>query len=87
MPNWTPDTLKLLGTVSDAQLAKRFGCSPAVINKKRRKLGIPAFGCAPNKHAWGSTDLGLLGFPDAEVARITGHTVTEVAAKRKELGR
>ena len=87
MPNWTPEQLKLLGTMSDVQLAKRLGCSPAVISKKRRKLGIPAFGRAPNKHAWGTTELGLLGFPDAEVARITGRTVAEVAAKRKELGR
>jgi hypothetical protein len=56
--------------------------------KKPERLGVPAFGRSPfDRHSWGTTDLGLLELPDAEAAQITGRTVVEIAAKRKELGR
>jgi hypothetical protein len=88
MSNWTPALLKLLGTMPDAELAKRVGCAQEVVFQKRRTFGISAFGKSPfDRRSWGTTELGMFGYTNDELALITGRTVEEIAAKRRELGR
>lgn len=41
---WTEDMIKLMGTMSDVDLAKVVGCTPTVVGIKRRRLGIEPFG-------------------------------------------
>jgi hypothetical protein len=60
----------------------------SAVFQKRRTLGIAAFGKSSlDRRSWGATELGMFGYTDDELALITGRTVEEVAAKRKELGR
>jgi hypothetical protein len=41
---WTRREDRLLGTLSDVELAARLGCTPRMVFNRRVKLGIPAFG-------------------------------------------
>lgn len=43
LKSWTPAQIALLGTATDAALAKRFGKTHPAVEKKRRTLGIPPF--------------------------------------------
>jgi hypothetical protein len=42
--NWTPEMLSLIGTMSDADVAKRIGSTTTVVQLKRIELGIPHCG-------------------------------------------
>jgi hypothetical protein len=42
--NWRPHEDRRLGTMPDTELALELGCEPRVVFKRRRKLGIPAYG-------------------------------------------
>lgn len=82
---WTPKKTSLLGTMSDADLAQRLGCSKQVVQARRYKLGIKLNPRPIRRPAWGNLELGLLGaYPDAEVAKMIKRSVDEVAEKRKE---
>jgi hypothetical protein len=85
---WTPAEDALLGTHFDRVVAKRLRRRAMTVYKRRRLLKIAVFG--PRGKAppcrWGATELSMLGrYPDAKVARITGRSLQEVQAKRKEL--
>jgi len=85
---WTPAAIALLGTASDAAIAKKLGCSMSAVTDRRGKLGIPSHGRATGACKWGQCDLNMLGrYPDEEVAKITGRSLREVIAKRHELNR
>ncbi len=90
MPNsdfWTPKRIALLGTDSDRAIAKRLGVSPSLVGNQRRAIGIPAareLGAPPCK--WGETELALMrSYTDEEVAKMTGRSIHDVAAKRRSL--
>jgi hypothetical protein len=40
--DWTPDIIKMLGTVPDSTLAKLLGCERKTVSYRREVLGIPA---------------------------------------------
>lgn len=40
---WTPETIKLLGTMSDNALASKLGVSRSRVGQKRRSLAIPPY--------------------------------------------
>ena len=42
--DWTPDKIKLLGTMSDEQVARKLGVGSTTVFSKRTGLRIPAFG-------------------------------------------
>jgi hypothetical protein len=85
---WTPAVIALLGTASDAAIAKRLGCSMSAVSDRRGKLGIRNHGRATGTCKWGQSDVNMLGrYADEEVAKITGRSLREVIAKRNELKR
>jgi len=85
---WTPETLALLGKMPDSELARRVGCTAQAVSLKRNKLHIPRFISSSHRvHRvhWGETELGLLrNHSDKEVAKMTGRSLTEIAAKRRD---
>ena len=86
--NWTPKTDKLLGTMSDAAVAKKLGLTPNAVNRRRKLLGIEPFGpsTTSNRHKWTKRQTGWLGkLTDAEIARRIGLDGSTVAAKRNSL--
>jgi hypothetical protein len=84
---WTPKTVAQLGTATDKAIAKRLGLSPSTVFMQRSKRGIKAHGRLRHTScAWGQTELGLLrNFSDREIARLTGRSLKEIAAKRHEM--
>jgi hypothetical protein len=81
---WKRIDIALLGTVSDAAVAKRLGISSAAVCHKRHSLRIPAF--RKRFRAWGITELSMLGrYSDAEIAKLTHRPLNEVEEKRKSL--
>jgi hypothetical protein len=84
---WSAKRIALLGTQSDAAIAKGLGVSITSVALKRRECGIPSYsGATVRRCPWGETELGLLRtYTDDEIAKMTGRSIQEVAAKRKSL--
>ncbi len=79
---WTDEENALLGTDSDAKIAKILGLKLHEVFDQRRRLGIPR----PVRH-WTEAECKLLGTAsDVEIARQTGRTEHSVRHKRDELG-
>ncbi len=79
---WTDEQIAMLGTVSDAVVAERLGCSNTTVYKKRTELGI-----APVRHRWTAEEIALLGrISDFEVAKRVGLSAKTVNLKRRALG-
>src|SRR5260370_20943698 len=79
---WHPEELELLGTGSDAEIARKLGRTEEVIRLKRQNLGAEA----PQQPAWTDQDIRLLGTrPDRQIARLTGRSLTAVQTKRLDL--
>lgn len=84
--SWDKGMISLLGTMTDAELARRLGIRHHVVVYKRLSLGIPSFKNMKERE-WGQKELGLLGKKsDEEVAGLLGVTRTTVKNKRKSLG-
>lgn len=85
-PSWDDAKIALLGTMPDAELAKRFGIKHHVVLYKRMTLGISAFKDM-TKRKWSRSDIRMLGTKsDDEVANLLGLSKTTVSNKRLELG-
>lgn len=84
---WPARALALLGRVSDAEVARRAGCSRDTVSSERRRRGIvPFFSCRP-PFEWTDTRLSLLGTAiDAQVAAELGIAKQSVGVKRRSLG-
>lgn len=86
---WTADMLALLGTMTDAAVARALNITARVVQRQRVNCGIPPFarrGRWPSA-AWTPEALALLGTAsDAAVAAQIGLKVSAVHAKRKSLG-
>jgi hypothetical protein len=79
---WTAERIALLGTCSDAEIAKRLGISPTAVFVQRKTHNIPPW----NRYKWGETELRLLRTcTDQEIAELTGRSFQEIAARRREL--
>lgn len=86
---WTPARDALLGTMSDARLARKLGVTPNTIFQRRSVLGIAPFGKtrAEAQKKWTPAILQRLGkLPDAELAERLGVSVSTVVERRKILG-
>ena len=74
----------MLGTMSDARLARRLKRSVETVRTRRAHKGIPVFN--PKKHWWTAEDDKLLGLrPDTQVAMLLGISVTAVKHRRNQL--
>jgi hypothetical protein len=81
---WTPARIALLGTRTDAKIAKDLGIDASVVRTRRRTLGIPAFVPPRRRIVWTKRRRDLLGrLPDDVVARRLGISASSVAARRK----
>lgn len=81
--------IKLLGKMSDADVAQRIGRASSWVSKTRHDMGIKPFGKPRGelKVNWTKTQLGWLGKKkDTEIARAMGIDPTTVAWKRRILG-
>ncbi len=67
-PDWDDAKIALLGTMTDAELARRLGIRHHLVLYRRLALGIPSFKNM-KKREWGKKDIRLLGKKsDQEVA-------------------
>jgi hypothetical protein len=84
---WTRKNIALLGTDFDDVIAKRLGIRPSDVFLQRRRRGIRAFGTLRHGHCkWGQTEIGLLrNYTDQEIAKLTGRSLKEIAAKRRSI--
>jgi hypothetical protein len=65
--HWTADEDRLLGTMTDRDLAQRLGRSRGTIIKRRRKLRLAPF--HPHTGLWSQAEEDLLGtMPDRRLA-------------------
>jgi hypothetical protein len=81
----------LLGTDSDAAVARELGMHPSSVTSKRHRLGIPAFNPPPHERPgrfpWQPEHLALLGkVSDGELARTLGLAPATLTRKRQKLG-
>ena len=84
---WTIDRIALLGTDTDAAIAKLLGIPKDSVFSQRTLHGIPAYG-KPGASKWGETELALLrNYTDREIAKITSRSLQEIAAKRREVSK
>jgi hypothetical protein len=76
--SWKPEEDKLLGTMTDAEVAKKTGRNVNAVIKRRLRLGIP--NRVPARRVWTQEQIALLGtLPDrklAEQIRCPDHVVT-----------
>ncbi len=88
---WTRERIGLLGTDSDAAVARELGLHCASVKYKRQLLRIPP--CHPKRrpstvgYLWTPEEVALLGtMPDAALARALGITKGMVTWKRMTTG-
>lgn len=83
---WDDDSINLLGTKSDPDIAKMFNTTRSVVQKKREELGIPP--CPQHPYVWSDEILAMLGtVPDRVIAEKLGmNHWSAVQRKRKSLG-
>jgi len=77
----------LAGTLSDLEVAQRAGCSATIVQKYRRKHGIPRFPHHnPAKTKFSDEHVALMGtMPDKALAKLmgVGHMVVFLERKRR----
>jgi len=84
---WPLDLARLLGTMTDAELAERAGVHPSTVAAERRRRGLTA--CHPRRPAvaWTEEMLARLGCAsDASIAAELELEVGSVRRKRVQLG-
>jgi hypothetical protein len=81
---WGPEEELLLGTMSDAALARRLGRTRAAVAQRRSRVGKVR---RPRGRAWTPEEEALLhSLPPEEVARLTGRSPMAIAIRRTRLG-
>jgi hypothetical protein len=81
---WTRGMVAMLGTKSDAALARQWGFWDKTVGDERRRRGIPAWS---THHRWTKAELELLGtMPDADLARQLGMSIVAVRGMRQKRG-
>jgi DNA-binding Lrp family transcriptional regulator len=93
--DWNAEAISLLGTDSDAKIAKRLGLSASGVGNKRLLMGIKAFvptvstkkGVARPNFDWTPDAIAMLGTaPDSTVGKALGLSFGAIALKRRKLG-
>lgn len=78
-----PEARALLGKITDAEMAARFGRHTDTVRLWRTKAGIPAL---RERRPWSGKELVMLGkMPDNIVARLTKRRLYTVKKKRESL--
>src|SRR5688500_12459233 len=81
---WTVEEIALLGTRTDAEIARRIKRTAEVVRACRNALGIPPSG--PLLGRWDDDEIKLLGTaPDDEIAKVLERKVSAVTQKRRKL--
>lgn len=82
---YTAEEEKLLGTLSDGDLARRLGRTTLAVQARRIQLKIPKFDA--RFHQWTAEEDALLGTQtDGQLASRLGLSVLSVAHRRRRLG-
>ncbi|WP_437884631.1 hypothetical protein [Pseudomonas sp. LRF_L74] len=82
---WTPEKIKLLGSMSDARLAAELDTTHAIVRKQRIAQGIAPSVRQKAPKEWTKQDIALLGtMTDKQVAEKTGRTPAAVYIARRE---
>lgn len=82
--HWTPALVALLGTMPDAELAKKLGCRLVSVGVRRRKLRIPAK--LASRSAWTKAEIALLGtLTDEQTAQALNRPLRGVRSRRIRL--
>ena len=85
MAKWTEKELSLLGTDTDAAIAKKVGRNQHAVTIQRTKLGIPA--AQPRGYDWTSDEDAMLGTgTDQAVADTLGVAKITIMRRRQKLG-
>jgi len=83
--SWAADEERLLGTMTDQDLAQRLGRSRRAITERRRKLHIPLF--RSRRRPWTQAEEELLGtMPDRRFAQKFKRSVRSVIVHRAAKG-
>ncbi len=83
---WTAREIRLLGTMSDLETARRLRRSAGAVRNHRLLLKIPVFKSRALTRAWTRAEFRLLGTAiDREIARRLGCPVHVVRARRRPL--
>lgn len=81
---WHDWEIKMLGTDTDREIAKKLKISQSTVRVKRNQLGIRPF--HNNRHNWTKAELALLGkVSDVKVSNTIGLNVSSVREKRAAL--
>jgi hypothetical protein len=80
--DWSQYT-SLLGKIYDNKLAEMIGCSPALVARKRKELGIDPYLVRPD---WSQWDHLIGTMPDTALAKKMGICPSSVWSRRKKLG-
>lgn len=83
---WTDAQIKLLGTMTDADVSYKIKRPPQSIYLKRVELGIPAFFVAAPKIDWPQIVLLLGTTSDVDLARKFSISIGSVRRRRLALG-
>jgi len=85
---WTPEEDRLLGTASDADIAREIGATMPQVKFRRTQLGIPSFtGVSPKKIELPDEAVALLGkASDDNIALRYGASKSSIQRMRTELG-
>jgi predicted Rdx family selenoprotein len=75
--------ISLLGKIYDNKLAEMIGCSPALVARKRKELGIEPYLVRPD---WSQWDHLIGTMPDTALAKKMGICPSSVWSRRKKLG-
>src|SRR5262249_24226505 len=84
---WTAREIRLLGTMTDSELGRRFRRAKYQVRARRVAFRLPPFKQLPPGRAWKAGELKLLGtWRDDELAGRLKRTTTSVELKRIRLG-
>ncbi len=82
---WTEDEEALLGTMTDAALAKKIGRTLGAVTMKRMAMDVAAF--EPRVYTWTKAELKLLGtVSDQDLAKRLGVSRQHVLQMRQRHG-
>lgn len=85
MKPWTEREIAMLGTATDAAVAKRLKRTVSAVLTKRHAMGIAAF--RQHSREWTQKEIAMLGkMSDAKVAEALGVTRKHVIEVRRRLG-
>jgi hypothetical protein len=80
---WTEKEIRLVGKLTDAEVARRTGHPKLSVKGLRHRLGLPSANPMPPTRAWTRQEDALMArLSDKEVARRTGRTLGAVRYRR-----